>query len=210
MNPRALERQFRGFPTDDPRIPKDDSAGSPHTICDFPHRLSRKSVMDYRGNLQISVTCDIYRIRNSRYFVEVRRDLGIKEDEVLVSFNVTSLFINVPVDEAVQVIRDSLQNDRSLSDRTTLSPDRVAELLEVCLQSTHFSHEGAFYKQREGAAMGSPVSAVVANLYMEFFKELALDTAPVKPRLWKRHIDDTSCIVKKGKAEGLLDQLNSV
>ena len=72
-----------------------------------------------------------------------------------------------------------------MSDRTTLSRDRVGELLEVCLQSTYFSHEGAFYEQREGAAMGSPMSAVVANLYIEFFEELALDTAPVKPHLWK-------------------------
>ena len=58
--------------------------------------------------------------------------------------------------------------------------------------------------------MGSPVSAVVANLYMEFFKELALRYAPAKPRLWKRYVDDTCCIVKRGTAEGLLDHLNSV
>ena len=122
----------------------------------------------------------------------------------------SSLFTNVPVDVAVQVIRDRLQNDRILSYRATLSPDRVAELLEVCLKSTYFSHEGTFYEQCEGVAMGSPVSAVVANLYMEFFEDLALDTAPVKPRLWKRYVDDTCCIVKKGATEGLLDHLNSV
>ena len=122
----------------------------------------------------------------------------------------SSLFTNVPVDEAVQVIRDRLQNDRTLSDRTTLSPDRVAELLKVCLKSTYFSHEGTFYEQREGAAMGSPVSAVVANLYMEFFEGVALNTAPVKLRLWKRYVDDTCCIVKKDMTEGLLDHLNSV
>ena len=73
----------------------------------------------------------------------------------------------------MQVIRDRLQNDRTLSDRTTLSPDRVTELLEVCLRSTYFSREGTFYEQRKGVAMHSPVSAVVSNLYMEFFKELA-------------------------------------
>ena len=44
----------------------------------------------------------------------------------------------------------------------------------------------------------------------EFFEELALDNAPVKPRLWKRYVDDTCCIVKKDATEGLLDHLNSV
>ena len=58
--------------------------------------------------------------------------------------------------------------------------------------------------------MGSPVSAAVANLYMEFFEELALRSAPTKPWLWKRYVDDTCCIVKKGTMEGLLSHLNSV
>ncbi len=58
--------------------------------------------------------------------------------------------------------------------------------------------------------MGSPVSAVVANLYMEFFEEEALNSAPVKPVLWKRYVDDTFCIVKKGTEKHLLDHLNSV
>ena len=53
----------------------------------------------------------------------------------------------------------------------------------MCLKSTYFSYGGNFYKQKEGAAMSSLVSAVVANLYMEFFEELALETALTRPRL---------------------------
>ena len=70
-----------------------------------------------------------------------------------------------------------------------LSPEQIAELQGMCLKSTYFSYGGSFYEQKEGAAMGSPVSAVVANLYMEFFEELALETAPTRPRLWKRYAE---------------------
>ncbi len=65
-------------------------------------------------------------------------------------------------------------------------------------------------EQVDGAAIGSPVSAVVANLYMEFFEEEALNSAPVKLVLWKRYVDDTFCIVKKGSEKHLLYHLNSV
>ena len=35
-------------------------------------------------------------------------------------------------------------------------------------------------------------------------------TAPVKPRIWNRYVDDTFCIVEKGKQLELLEHLNSV
>ena len=130
--------------------------------------------------------------------------------ETMVSFDVSSLFTNVPIGEAIDIIRDRLEEDDNLEDRTPLSPHRVAELLQLCLRSTYFSFNGEFYEQREGAAMGSPVSAVVANLYMEFFEELALRTAPARPRIWKRYVDDTFTLVKKGDVDELLTHLNSI
>ena len=49
--------------------------------------------------------------------------------------------------------------------------------MEFCFKNTYFSFQGQFYEQVEGAAMGSPVSPIVANLYMEYFEQKALSTA---------------------------------
>ena len=87
----------------------------------------------------------------------------------------------------MQVIQAKLREDDSLAERTPLSPDRVAELLDMCLRSTYFSYSS---EQREGAAM-------VANLYMEFFEELALESALSRTRLWKWYVDNTCCILRK-------------
>ena len=149
-------------------------------------------------------------VKNSRHFTEMMGSVHVESDEILVSFDVSSLFTNVPVGEAVSIIRERLMEDETLGDRTSLSPERIADLLEMCLRSTYFSFGGNFYEQKEGAAIGSPVSAVVANLYMEFFEELALETAPTRPRLWKRYVDDTFCILRKGSTEELLHHLNRV
>ena len=53
-------------------------------------------------------------MKNSRHFVEMMGNVRNEEDEMLVSFDVTSLFTNVPIEEAVRVIQGSLQEDETL------------------------------------------------------------------------------------------------
>ena len=109
----------------------------------------------------------------------------VTQDELLVSFDVYSLFTNVPVPEAVEFIQEMLRRDPKLSERTTLDADTITDLLSLYLKSTYFRYNSCYYEQKEGAAMGSPVSAVVANLYMEHFEQIALNSALHRPRLWK-------------------------
>ena len=45
-----------------------------------------------------------------------------------------------------------------------LVKDRIL-LLEFCLHNSCISFQDQFYEQVEGAAMGSPVNPIVANLY---------------------------------------------
>ena len=100
-------------------------------------------------------------VKNSKHFVEVMAGLRVEEDEMLISFDVTSLFTNVSIDEAVQVIYDKLQGDKTLADRATLSPDRVAELLEACLSSTYFSYGGCSDGFSRLCCCGEPVHGVL-------------------------------------------------
>ena len=69
--------------------------------------------------------------------------------------------------------------------------------------------------------MGSPCSPVVANIYMEYFEELALGPeVPVPSRngkgMWmmssdmERYVDDVYSIIPKGKRDILLNYLNSI
>ena len=104
---------------------------------------------------------------------------------------VTSPFTSVPIDPPHNIIRDLLEKDDKLNDRTVLSVQNIIELLGFCLHNTYFSFQDKFYEQVEGTAMGSPVSPIVANLFMEDFERKALASATCPPGfgigLWMPH-----------------------
>ena len=112
----------------------------------------------------------------------------------MVSFDVVSLFTRVPVDDALLVIARLLQEDTTLTGRTSIPPNDLCALIQLCLEATYFHFRGTFYQQVQGAAMGSPLSPIVANLFMEDFERRALLTSPCMPRLWIRYVDDVFAV----------------
>ena len=64
----------------------------------------------------------------------------------------------------------------------------------------------------DGTAMGSPLSLVITNIYMEGFEEEVLDTAADQPSLWVHYVDDTFVIWPHGldKLENFHSHLNSL
>ena len=138
-------------------------------------------------------------VKDSADFARRVRETTFDEDDRLVSFDVVSLFTKVPIAEAIDVIADRLHLDDTLEDRTTLSPETICQLMRLCLTSTYFQFKDSYYEQIEGAAMGSPLSPVVANLFMETLEERALATATLQPKTWLRYVDDTFVIWPHGQ-----------
>ena len=73
------------------------------------------------------------------------------------------------VEDAIRVLRE-------------ITSDEIAKLVEIFLKSTYFSFQGEIYEQVDGVAMGSPLSPIVANLYMEYLEKKAIDSSTLKLR----------------------------
>ena len=77
-------------------------------------------------------------------------------------------------------------------ERTALPVEDITLLLEFCLKNTYFSFQGHFCEQVKDVAMGSLVSPIVANVYMEYFEQKALSIAPHTPGsgtgMWMTHL----------------------
>ena len=150
-----------------------------------------------------------YSVLNSSQFAKEVANMEILDDEVMVSFDVVSLFTAIPVNKACEYIRDKLDNDNTLHLRTSLNTDDIISLLEFTLSNNYFVYNNCIYKQIHGCAMGSPVSPIVANLCMEVIEELAISTSPVPPKVWKRYVDDSFVIIKKDAVSSFHNTLNA-
>ena len=58
-------------------------------------------------------------IKNSSHFVSKIKDLHFNENDIMVSFDVKSLFTKVPIEDSLHIIKDRLEADESLEIRTT-------------------------------------------------------------------------------------------
>ena len=111
-----------------------------------------------------------HHIHNTIDFVQQIKEVKLKEDESMVSCDVTALFTSVPIPPVIKIIEEKLKEDKDLPRRTSMNTRHITQLLEFCLRSTSFVFQGQHYKQVEGAAMGSQLSPIVANIYMEHLK----------------------------------------
>ena len=151
-----------------------------------------------------------HHVKNNMDFIQSIEGIQLKSDECMMSFDVESLFTSVPIEPSIEIIKKLLEDDKSLHQRTKMTVNQISCLLEFCLKTTYFTFQGKFFEQVKGAAMWSPISPIVANLFMEDLEVKALSTAPTPPTLWKRFVDDTFIIIQRSYKETFLQHLNSI
>ena len=142
-----------------------------------------------------------HHVRNNQDFMHNIEEIAVEPEECMISFDVKALFTSIPIQPTSKIIKKHLEEDASLHQRTTMAVKHIYCLLEFCLTNTYFSFQGMLYEQTEGAAMGSPICPIVANIFMEDFETRALATSPCTPKIQKRFVDDAFTVIKKNQKE---------
>ena len=105
--------------------------------------------------------------QNSTTFSSDIRNVPIKDGEIMVSFDVTSLYTNIPIIDTLNMIKDYVHNDDQFIKKTAIPQDKFLDLVNLFLATTWYTYHSQFHQQTDGIAMGGPASSTSAEIYMQ-------------------------------------------
>ena len=148
-----------------------------------------------------------YIIRNTQDFPDmIKQQPTLEPDEEYVSYDVESLFTNIPVHETIEYILKEIYTNHKIKPMCSkLIFKRL--LLKLTTEST-FIFNGKYYKQTDGCTMGGPLSVIFSDIFMTKMEKEAL-LPPLKPTFYKRFVDDIITRRKLNAPDKLLEFLNS-
>ena len=161
----------------------------------------------YLAKLLHPLSVSSYTISSTQDFVNKIKDEKVPDGHKLVSFDVTSLFTNVPLDYTINVILQKIYRDKLV--KTKIKRNEMKRLLELCTKELHFSFNGKMYKQIDGVVMGNPLGPVIANIFMV---EMENNKVPMMSNLltmWYRYVDDTIAFVKEDQINNIMNLHNN-
>ena len=122
--------------------------------------------------------------------------MEINGHDILVSYDVSSLFTNVPVDETVENFAErAFENDWFNKEHNlNITKTDLIELLRVATKNQLFQFEGDLFEQTDGVAMCSPLGPLMANTFMCSI-EKQLEARNKMPAFYKRYVDNTLSIM---------------
>ena len=150
-------------------------------------------------------------VKDSFELNDTIRNCSMPESGHMCSFDIESLFMNVPLEDTIRIAADELYHSDILP--PCLTEASFTKLLRKVTSGVEFSFDEVMYRQTDGVAMGSPwpLGPVLANICAGFHEEqLALeDNTDVL--LYRRFVDDTfSLNTSMEQSEKLLSTLNKL
>ena len=144
-------------------------------------------------------------IKESFKFIDNIKDECF-QNKIMVSFDVKSLFTNIPVSFTIKRIIDVLyHNDRSSNSNTLFNgfnPTKMKQFLEWVTKSGTFLFNNEYFEQKDGVPMGGKASNLFADVILSYNIDKAMEITPLqyKPFVFYRYVDDCFSVCNDKKS----------
>ena len=135
-----------------------------------------------------------YTVKDTFHFVSMLDTMDHRL--VMASLDVDSLFTNIPLNETIEIVTEKVYKNQTIV--KGISKNDFKELLQLSTKGTVFTFNGAYYRQKDGVAMGSPLGPALANAFLCHHEEYWLDDCPLSfaPIFYARYVDDIFVLLR--------------
>lgn len=145
--------------------------------------------------LQNVLIDDLYNVKNSFKFKEILSEITVEGTDKLVSFYIVSLFTNIPVNLASNLINDQWDKKAGFTN-IPIPRSLLFDMLRFCLvKGNYFTFKDVAYRQTFGMPMGSPLSTVIADIITQKLLNVVFGKLSYVPKLFVKYVDDIFAIV---------------
>ena len=193
-----IHKQFDSIP---PFRPIVDTTDTPHY-----------GIGKFLSQLLYPLTTNTYTVKDSfeaiNHIQSIPKEL-FAEGYQYVSFDVTSLFTNVPLNKTINVALDRIYDEKLI--KTKLKRRTLKKLLLDACTKTAFSFNNVIYEQIDGVSMGSSLGPTLANLIMTELEKVVVDKLIQSGivKFYIRYVDDTLLLAKPEHFDEILRKMNS-
>ena len=131
------------------------------SICTFNYNLAR-----FLCDLLSPLVPNDYSCKDTFSFVSQIKNANLSK-KFLVSYDITSLFTNIPLQETIDLAINLIFNHNP---NLNITKKELKKLFLFATSQTHFLFNSKFYNQIDGAAKGSPFATVLACIFMCFYE----------------------------------------
>ena len=150
-----------------------------------------------------------YCVSDSFTFAKEINSTKLDKSSFLCSFDIKSLFTNVPLEETINICADTLYNDPTI-EPPPFNREEFITLIKFATMDIEFSFDEVMYRQIEGIGMGNPLGSILSNIFVGY-QESLLFSQTDPPKGYRRYVDDTFAIFQsKGECLLFLEKLNKM
>ena len=149
-------------------------------------------------------------LKDSAQFIRKVTALPLEPNDILVTVDVKSLYTNIPTPEGLEACYGAWLRSE-MNDPQQPPAETLRHMLEMVLKLNVLEFNKKYYLQTFGTSMGASLAPSYANIFMGSLEQSMLDRARVKPKYYKRFIDDIFMIVNctETQLEGLIAHMNN-
>lgn len=155
--------------------------------------------------LNLFESFDSLSIKNSFDFVEKVKDIRLDKNDILVSFDVESLYPSIPLEKTKTLCRKWFEKN-NISEKNI---EEYMQIITVCTEQRFFQFNNKFYIQKDGLTMGNPLSSILSELFMSDL-EMNVKESSSLFKHWSRKVDDIFAVIDRDKVDECLQLLNSI